>query len=106
MSFGMIVGPALGTGYLLWPLLVVWGGAATGIYAVGLPILGDCFGAAELAAASAVFAMAFELGSVTGPTASGKALCSGARKASSPCSWPSLGPHPPALTLRRGCRRP
>ena len=53
---------------------MVWGGAATGIYAVGLTILGDRFGAAELAAASAVFAMVFELGSVTGPAASGKAL--------------------------------
>ena len=74
-----IVGPVLlsfvlGTGYLLWPLLVVWGGAATGIYAVGLTILGDRFGAAELAAASAVFAMVFELGSFTGPVASGKAM--------------------------------
>ena len=74
-----VIGPVLlsfvlGTGYLLWPLLVVWGGAATGIYAVGLTILGDRFGPGELAAASAVFAMVFELGSVTGPAASGKAL--------------------------------
>jgi MFS family permease len=74
-----ILGPVLlsfviGNGYLLWPLLAIWGGAATGIYAVGLTILGDRFGPGELAAASAVFAIVFELGSITGPVASGKAM--------------------------------
>jgi MFS family permease len=74
-----VIGPfflgfVLDTGYLLWPLLALWGGAAIGIYAVGLTILGDRFGPGELAAASAVFAMVFELGSITGPAASGKAM--------------------------------
>lgn len=58
-------------GFLLWPLLVLWGGASVGIYTVALALLGDRFHATALASANAAFVAVFETGSIAGPVAVG-----------------------------------
>ena len=52
---------------LLWPLLLVWGGASMGVYTVSLSMIGDEFAAAALPGANAAFVMVYEFGSMVGP---------------------------------------
>lgn len=59
---------------LLWPLLVIWGGAAIGIYTLALTILGDRFPPAALAGANAAVVAVYETGSVTGPIIGGAGM--------------------------------
>jgi MFS family permease len=60
--------------WTMWPLLVVWGGVAFGIYTVGLTMLGQRFAAGDMARANAAFVMIYTLGSLIGPPISGGAM--------------------------------
>lgn len=71
---GGIVPFVLDTPFLLWPVLVLWGGSAFALYSVALILLGDRFPPAELAGANAAFVCVFEIGSVSGPIAVGHAM--------------------------------
>jgi MFS family permease len=64
--------PALGPPF--WLMMFVWGGVSWGMYTLGLALLGERFQPAKLAAANAAFVMMYEVGSITGPIASGAAL--------------------------------
>jgi len=57
--------------WALWALLIVWGGAGSGFYTVGLVRLGELFGPAQLGAATAAFVMTTHIGSITGPVMAG-----------------------------------
>ncbi len=59
------------TTWLTWVLLMVWGGAGSGFYTVGLVRLGEKFSAAQLGAATAAFVMATHIGSLAGPVVAG-----------------------------------
>jgi len=59
---------------VLWPLLVLWGGASLGIYTVALTILGDRFEPARLAAANAAVVALYQLGAILGPPAGGAGM--------------------------------
>jgi len=59
---------------LTYPVLFVWGGAAFGIYTVGVTMLGERYRGGELAAANAAFVMAFEIANLTGPPVAGWAM--------------------------------
>ena len=59
---------------LLVAVLFFWGGAAWGIYSIALAALGVRFRGASLAAANAVFFIAFEVANILGPPAAGGAL--------------------------------
>ena len=54
--------------------LVIWGGAASGIFATGLTMVGERFKMSEVASATAIFVMVFESGSVIGPIIGGNAM--------------------------------
>jgi MFS family permease len=73
-----IVPPGLEFGFnqpwVLWPLLVLWGGASLGIYTVALTILGDRFEPARLAAANAAVVALYQLGAILGPPAGGAGM--------------------------------
>ncbi|MBT6509636.1 MAG: MFS transporter [Alphaproteobacteria bacterium] len=56
---------------LTWALLMVWGGAGTGFYTVGLVRLGQLFGPSQLSAATAAFVMTTHIGSIIGPVIAG-----------------------------------
>jgi len=74
-----LAAPALATQCLGAPLLLaatlfVWGGAAWGIYSIALAALGLRFRGALLAAANAVFVIAYEVANIAGPPAAGVAV--------------------------------
>lgn len=60
--------------WTVWPLLVIWGGVAFGIYTVGLTMLGQRFAAGDMARANAAFVMIYTVGSLVGPPVSGAAM--------------------------------
>ncbi|TBW34302.1 MFS transporter [Siculibacillus lacustris] len=55
-------------------LLFVWGGFGTGLYTVGLAVLGARRAGADLAGANAAFVLMYGLGMVVGPLAIGRGL--------------------------------
>jgi MFS family permease len=59
---------------VLYPALIVLGGAASGLYVVSLAILGDRFVGAALAAAVTVFTMLVATGATLGPVLTGAAM--------------------------------
>jgi len=63
-----------GNPWLLWPILFVLGGSVAAYYTLGLILLGQRFGGAEIAGANTAFIMAYTLGMVIGPTAAGAAM--------------------------------
>jgi MFS family permease len=65
---------AIGAGWWLYPLLVLWGGTTFAVYTLALGLLGDSFPPAQLAAASVALVMVYQVGSVIGPTLSGTAI--------------------------------
>lgn len=60
--------------FVLWPLLVLWGGASLGIYTVALTILGDRFEPALLAAANSAVVALYQVGAILGPPAGGAGM--------------------------------
>jgi len=60
--------------FALIAVLFAWGGAAWGVYSIALAALGVRFRGASLAAANAVFVIAFEVANILGPPAAGGAL--------------------------------
>lgn len=74
-----LLGPAvapllLGAPLLLLAVLFVWGGAAWGVYSIALAALGVRFRGGLLAAANAVFVIAFEVANIFGPPLAGGVL--------------------------------
>lgn len=74
-----IAAPALAPQLLSLPVLLsvtlfLWGGAAWGIYSIALAALGVRFGGPMLAAANAVFVIAYELANIAGPPVAGAAV--------------------------------
>jgi MFS family permease len=57
--------------WLLWPLLFVWGGTMYAFYSQGVALLGEIFGAGDLAGANTLFVMIYCIGGVLGPCAGG-----------------------------------
>ncbi|MEQ8815085.1 MAG: MFS transporter [Thalassobaculum sp.] len=80
LGLGCCVGPAAAAWALTagsvvaYPVLVLWGGAAFGIYTVAMTLLGERYRGGELAAANAAFVIAFELANLAGPPAAGWAM--------------------------------
>ena len=72
--FGGMIPFVLHNPLIIWPVLVLWGGVAFGLYTLCIIVLGDRFDAAGLAGANAALVAMYELGSVTGPVAVGHAM--------------------------------
>ncbi|HEX4674933.1 MAG TPA: MFS transporter, partial [Steroidobacteraceae bacterium] len=74
-----VIGPllltsSLHTPWLLWPLLLLWGGTMYGFYAQGIALLGDSYPTEDLAAANSVFVVVYCLGGLVGPGLGGLAM--------------------------------
>jgi MFS family permease len=74
-----VIGPLLltsflSTPWLLWPLLLLWGGTMYGFYAQGIALLGDSYPTEDLAAANSVFVVVYCLGGLVGPSLGGLAM--------------------------------
>lgn len=65
---------ALGTPWLVFAVIFVWGGLSAGLYTVGLTQLGARFSGADLASANGLFIMFYSLGMLAGPAVGGMAL--------------------------------
>jgi MFS family permease len=58
----------------IWPILVFWGGSITGLYTVGLTILGREYKGLSLAGANAAIVSAYGLGALASPTMLGVSM--------------------------------
>ncbi|MGF1629690.1 MAG: MFS transporter [Kiloniellaceae bacterium] len=65
---------SLGVPLVMWPLLVVLGGASFALYTGALTVLGEQFRGSLLMAGSACFALAYGTGGTLGPLAGGSVL--------------------------------
>lgn len=63
--------PAVGTAWLLYPLLFILGGALFGLYTVALALLGQRFAGRDMAIANAAMVVCWELGTFSGGPISG-----------------------------------
>jgi len=81
---------AIASAWLLWPLLVVWGGIVYGIYTVSMVLLGERYKGSELVAANATSALVWGIGGIIGPAVGGWAM-------------DAFGPQGLPLTLAIGC---
>ncbi|MBS3652444.1 MFS transporter [Pseudaminobacter sp. 19-2017] len=61
-------------GWLVWPLIVVWGGFSFGIYTMSLIQLGERFTGQVLIAGNAAFAFVWGIGGIVGSPATGLAM--------------------------------
>ena len=87
---------------VLFALLFVWGGIASGIYPVALSMAGDRFRGGELVSVNAAMIMAYGLGALVGPPLGGVGDGSATiRKGCCGCS-PCCSSGLLAMTLRRG----
>lgn len=71
---GAIALATLSHSALFVPVLVVWGGIASGLYMVGLAELGSRYKDGDLAAANAAFVSCYALGMILGPPLVGRAV--------------------------------
>ena len=74
-----VVGPLLlsavmGILWLVWPLLLLWGGTMYGFYTQGIALLGESYPRAELADANTVFVVVYCAGGMVGPSLGGLAM--------------------------------
>jgi len=74
-----VIGPILlsvvmGIPWLVWPLLLAWGGTMYGFYTQGIALLGESYPHAELAAANTVFVVVYCAGGIVGPSLGGLAM--------------------------------
>ena len=65
---------AMGKPWLLWPLLLLWGGTMYGFYTQGIALLGEAYPQAELADANTVFVVVYCAGGIAGPSLGGFAM--------------------------------
>ena len=60
--------------YIMAISCFLWGGAASGIFAISLTMLGERYSASQVAGATAILVMVFEVGSLTGPLIGGRVM--------------------------------
>lgn len=60
--------------FLVMPVIFVFGGTTTGLYTIGLTLLGQSFRGGDLAAANAAFVMMYNFGGLAGPALGGGAM--------------------------------
>jgi predicted MFS family arabinose efflux permease len=60
--------------YIMALSCFMWGGAATGMFAISLVMLGERYSASQVAGATAILVMVFECGSLIGPLVGGRVM--------------------------------
>jgi MFS family permease len=71
---GCLLLPAIFDSWLIWPLVLLWGGVSFGIYTMSLIQLGERFNGRALIAGNAAFAFAWGIGGILGSPATGLAM--------------------------------
>jgi MFS family permease len=71
---GCLLLPLLFSSWLIWPLVLVWGGVSFGIYTMALIQLGERFTGRALIAGNAAFAFVWGVGGIVGSPATGLAM--------------------------------
>ena len=74
-----VIGPillsaVLSIPWLVWPLLLLWGGTMYGFYTQGIALLGESYPHVDLADANTVFVVVYCLGGIVGPSLGGFAM--------------------------------
>jgi len=70
----ILLSAVMGVSWLVWPLLLLWGGTMYGFYTQGLALLGESYAHAELADANTVFVVVYCAGGIVGPSLGGFAM--------------------------------
>jgi MFS family permease len=70
----LLLGAFMLVPWLLWPLLLLWGGTMYGFYTQGIALLGDSYPPEQLAAANAAFVIVYCAGGIVGPSLGGMAM--------------------------------
>jgi MFS family permease len=70
----VVLSAVMGRPWLLWPLLLLWGGTMYGFYTQGIALLGQIYPRAELADANTVFVVVYCAGGIAGPSLGGFAM--------------------------------
>jgi MFS family permease len=70
----ILLGLSMSTPWLLWPLMLLWGGTLYGFYTQGIALLGESYPVGYLAAANAVFIVVYCTGGIVGPGLGGLAM--------------------------------
>ena len=60
--------------YVMAVSCFIWGGAASGLFAISLTMLGERYSASQVAGATAILVMVFEVGSLIGPLIGGRVM--------------------------------
>ena len=60
--------------YVMSASCFIWGGAASGLFAISLTMLGERYSASQVAGATAILVMVFEVGSLIGPLIGGRVM--------------------------------
>ena len=60
--------------YIMAASCFIWGGAASGLFAISLTMLGERYSASQVAGATAILVMVFEVGSLIGPLIGGRVM--------------------------------
>ena len=71
---GALMLPYVVNTYLLFPVLIVWGGIVVGLYTIGLAHLGEKFSGPDLISANSLFIFLYALGSLISPVMIGKSI--------------------------------
>lgn len=71
---GCLLLPLIFSSWLIWPLVLVWGGVSFGIYTMALIQLGERFSGQALIAGNAAFAFVWGVGGIVGSPATGLAM--------------------------------
>jgi MFS family permease len=70
----IVLSAVMGVPWLVWPLLLLWGGTMYGFYTQGIALLGESYAHAELADANTVFVLVYCAGGLVGPSLGGLAM--------------------------------
>jgi predicted MFS family arabinose efflux permease len=70
----ILLSPVMGIPWLVWPLLLLWGGTMYGFYTQGIALLGESYPHAKLADANTVFVVVYCAGGIVGPSLGGLAM--------------------------------
>jgi len=70
----IVLSAVMGKPWLLWPVLLLWGGTMYGFYTQGIALLGEVYPEAELADANTVFVVVYCAGGIAGPSLGGFAM--------------------------------
>jgi MFS family permease len=70
----IVLSAVMGVPWLVWPLLLLWGGTMYGFYTQGIALLGESYPHAELADANTVFVLVYCAGGLVGPSLGGLAM--------------------------------